>query len=488
MAEISKKKLSGESLWSIGASLLVAVFGIGYIVIIGNQWGSNGLGIFSLSLSIYFFGSILGNLGLHQAIIFEIAQETEQAGQTITTGLLGSLGMGIMTGTLGYLAADLIAGVFQQPSMKPMIQLFCLAMPLFLLNKTLQGVYNAYRDLKLLSLSQILRGASILIALLVLLWQDQSLELIPYAFIAAESLLLLIFGMILLLKYPLGLPQWQIFKKLLAFGWKSSLSGVLSDANSRLDIIVIGLFWSASTVGVYTLATHLAKGLWLLPGAVQRVTNPLLVQLYAKKDWVRLEQTIQRLLKLGIPFFILLSGGLALTAEWLITILYPAQPEMLGALLPLYLLLPGSILFASISLIGSAPSSSIGKPENALYIMLGTLISNLVLNLALVPIYGNAGAAIATGISLLIATGIFAFFTQKYLNLHLPYLAMGLQFSLLLGLGLALHQWGGGVSALLLLPGGMIGLLILMTLLGLLGKGEWKQARDLVISQNKGSA
>ncbi|MEH6558985.1 MAG: flippase [Oceanicoccus sp.] len=488
MAEITKKQLSLDSVWSFLGSISSAIFGLGHIVVVGNAWGRDGLGIFSMAISVYFIGSMLANVGIHTAVIFELAKlEKRDAknGAVISTSLLGSLALGLLVGGVSALFSRDIATFLNQPTIAEMLFIFCLALPLFLLSKTLVGVFNAIRNLKIVAFSQLFRGLGTFTFLVVAAQSNWELNSIACGFVLVEGLISLWLFVLILAHFPLGLPSFTIFRRLLSFGWKTGLSGVLTDINSRLDVLIIGYFWSTSVIGVYALAANMARGIWVFAGAIQRVTNPLFVKLFEQKDFDRIQNILTRLVVLAAPFFFIFGLGLAATAEFAIGILFPNQPEMLGALFPLYYLLPGALLFACITMIGSAPSSSIGKPENAVKMILGVLGANLVLNIALVPSLGAEGAAIATSFSLVVATAIFGFYSVKELQAHLPYYVLVMQF-LLSCLGAGIFQFYAiGIPVYQLLPVSLASGLLLLIILGLLGRDEFHEGKNLLASVMK---
>ena len=53
------------------------------------------------------------------------------------------------------------------------------------------------------------------------------------------------------------------------------MSGILTEVNTRVDILVLGYFHGDTLVGVYSFAAILAEGFSQLPMVVRRSIDPL---------------------------------------------------------------------------------------------------------------------------------------------------------------------------------------------------------------------
>ena len=476
MVEISRKRLVNDSAWSVMSAVSNSVFGFGYLIVIGNTWKSGGLGIFSLCMSLYLIGSLLFNLGIHNAVLYEVAasgEDKKRASGFVYSALLSSLILGALGGALGFVFAGPIAAVFREPLMINMVKVFAFALPLFLLNKTALGILNAHRRMRLLAAVQIMRGGTILIYLVSAMIFKAGFSAIPYGFILAESLIMLLLLTACVRTHSFASPTLQRTKRLVSFGWKAGLSGIIGDVNTRLDILVIGIFWDSSIVGVYSVASAIAKGLWLVPSAIQRVTNPLIVQLYTADEKDKLHRTMDVLLRLGTSIFAVIALVLAIYIKPLIGLIYPDQPDMAGAAIPLYFLLPGATVFSGIAMLGSAPSTSIGRPENALKLSVIVLGVNLIFNIILVPVFAGAGAASATTVSLLAALFFFFYLCKKELDFEIPLGKLVGLFCLLCFLIAITVRFGNSVSHLVFLVAELIITAAILAAIRMVRKSDW---------------
>ena len=491
MTEITRKRLVSDSAWSVTAAVLNSLFGFGYLLIIGNYWKSEGIGIFSLCVSMYLIGSLLFNVGVHNAVLYEVAaagDDKKRASEFVYSALLSSFVLGILGGCIGFVLASQIANAFDEPSMKGMVRLFSFALPLFLINKTTTGVLNAHRRMRVIVAASAIRGAVIMLYLIGVAISKGDLAVIPYGFILAELAIAVLLLIACLRTHAAALPCFGRIKSLISFGWKAGLSGVIGDINVRLDILVIGLFWDASIVGVYTVASAAAKGLWLMPGAVQRVTNPLIVQLHSAGEKVKLHRTMDVLFRLGVTVFAVICMAMIVYIKPLMGLCYPGEADMMGVAVPLYFLLPGAAIFAGVSMIGSAPSNSIAKPENALKLVCLVCCVNLLMNFTLVPFFAAAGAAVATTISLLAAVVYFFYLCKRYLDFSLPMIRISVLFLVICCLIGSVAIFEGVIWRGVLLAGSLAVIIVTLVVSGLVRKSDIDLIRSIAQSFGKGGS
>ncbi|MBL8165287.1 MAG: polysaccharide biosynthesis C-terminal domain-containing protein, partial [Anaerolineae bacterium] len=203
---------------------------------------------------------------------------------------------------------------------------------------------------------------------------------------------------------PLRRPQqfWQHTRQHLSFGLRGVLTGVMTEMNTRIDVIMLGLVSSDALVGLYSFAAILAEGFAQFPIAVRYNVDPRLGQYFAHDDRAEITTFARRvrryfwpgMLALGIAaslaypvVFLLISDETGLATSWLVFILLAAG----------HVLTAGYSPFNGIILIGKLPGWQSG-------LMLLITLSNIILNLLLIPPLGLFGAAIATSISAIIGT------------------------------------------------------------------------------------
>jgi O-antigen/teichoic acid export membrane protein len=100
-------------------------------------------------------------------------------------------------------------------------------------------------------------------------------------------------------------------------------------------------------------------------------------------------------LGMAIPF--------ALLSIPLLGIVY--GPDFQSAALPIALLLPGIVAFAPVNVLASH-LAGIGRPGLNLSVSAAALVVTVIFDLALIPVWGMSGAAVATSVSYVVAACI----------------------------------------------------------------------------------
>jgi len=206
---------------------------------------------------------------------------------------------------------------------------------------------------------------------------------------------------------------WKLFsfdlaylKKTLGYGLKSYAANVMMVINYRLDVFIITGFLSMAQVGIYTTAVTLAEMVGYVGNAVNTALIP---KLASGKDKMTFEMT-PRVTRLTIFLTLIAALGMAILAYPLILLFFGRA--FLESLQPLMLLLPGVIALGGATVL-SGDLMARGKP---IYTSISTAISvalTLLLDFTLIPIWGIAGAALASSLVYVSLFGLNFYFYQR---------------------------------------------------------------------------
>ncbi|MAE70954.1 MAG: hypothetical protein CME06_10855 [Gemmatimonadetes bacterium] len=211
------------------------------------------------------------------------------------------------------------------------------------------------------------------------------------------------------LKIPDARPSLpKVSAPMLRFGLKEHAGNLAQYLNLRLDLLLVGIFLGPKETGLYAVAVSLAEVVWFIPDALGTVLLPRIARTgadtarAAAAGACRIALTISSAAALAIVLF----GGT------LLVVLY--GHEFAGAWTPLAWLMPGVVLL-SVSKVLSKHLSGTGHPGLSARASLISLIATLILDLALIPTFGLAGAALATtiayGVHAALCTAGFRFLT-----------------------------------------------------------------------------
>jgi O-antigen/teichoic acid export membrane protein len=191
-----------------------------------------------------------------------------------------------------------------------------------------------------------------------------------------------------------GRADLGLARRVLPFGLRSQVGGVMGLLNLRLDFLVLGAIAGPAAVGTYAVASKYAELLRLPALAATWVTYPRVARMGASSFGPRAR-------RLMVP---LLAGGLVAAAA-LSLLAFPLFPWVFGeqfrpAILPAVIIVCGLVAepaagVASGFLLGS------GRPGlNSLLLGAG-LVVTLVLDVLLIPSHAAVGAAWASAVAYL---------------------------------------------------------------------------------------
>jgi O-antigen/teichoic acid export membrane protein len=196
----------------------------------------------------------------------------------------------------------------------------------------------------------------------------------------------------------------KLIRPILTTAWPFGLLGLLGTISLNTDIIMIGWFKAAASVGYYSTAQKPIQLLYALPAIIGGGLFPALARFAALGDGVRLRALVERalgtVLAIATPLAIL---GLLL-GDYAIELVFgpeyrPAATSFRILALTLPIVYPATIL-------GNTLFALNAERKFTAYVLVG-VVSNFLGNLLLIPRYGIAGAAIATIIAQLLSNLLF---------------------------------------------------------------------------------
>lgn len=212
------------------------------------------------------------------------------------------------------------------------------------------------------------------------------------------------------------------YRAMLAFSLPlafSSWAGLLG--TNWFDLIVIKWYRPVAEVGLYSLGTVLAGVVQQVAIVFSTLLLPELSVMVARGEHGRIKRLVER----GLPYWALATSAVftavVLSAPWVVPVIFGSAFERTATVLAL--LMPAScalVLFSALSPLVAA----LGSTWVLTGICLASGLTNVVMDLALVPRYGMAGAAVATVIAYVTSAVLVLVFVQR--RLHVDVRGLGL--------------------------------------------------------------
>jgi len=383
----------------------LAVQGSTFVVrlVIGYSWGDEDLGLYSLAITLNYILLLLCSVGIPQAAVKFIAERREgdpdRRGLVTTTVVAGALA-GVVAAMVLYPLAGWTASIWKMKALPSLVVIFLLGLPFSLTLQAILSALNGLRQLKEYSLFNGVNALLLIVATVIAALLHLPIDYAVWAYILGTTISML-WGLWSLRGYLVRLPFQRFMvlaKDLLRFGVKLMAANSVHLANTRADLLLVGYFRSPAETGHYAMATTLARMLLLLPGAVQVITYPVTTEYFSAGLKERASRFMERS---ALYTFVLLALVGLLVVFYSEDFLRFYDPDFLPAVTPLRILTVFFVFYGATSAIGGA-FASYGRPDISLKLALASMVANLSLNLALIPLLGIDGAALATGLALMV--------------------------------------------------------------------------------------
>lgn len=188
-------------------------------------------------------------------------------------------------------------------------------------------------------------------------------------------------------------------KSLLRQGWPLVLSAAAVMIYMRIDQIMLAEISSEHQLGLYSAAIKVSEAVYLIPIVLVASMYPAILALQASES-AHYQARMQELLDLlgGIAIFAALA--LTFSAPLIITLLYGSNYAAAAPILQIH---AWACLFVFMGVAGSRWYIAEGKQRLSASRTIAGALTNVALNLLLIPWHGALGAAIATVISYAVA-------------------------------------------------------------------------------------
>ena len=400
--------------------VVVACSGILINILIVEEFSAERLGVFNLSYAIFVVVSQVSTFGIHSSALKAISLNRDEYPDIFLSALLLAFIISLVVSVMFVFCIPLCSFLFESDEYYINLLSVAAAIVFFSLNKVILFSINALKKMKIFALLQLLRALLILVFIFVLAMRKILSVPLAASFLFSEVVLFF------LVLFPIwkklsGKVCWAKTKEWMAihfsFGKRVFITGLSIELNTRVDVIVLGIFVSDKLVGLYSFVSMLVEGFYQLLVIVKNNINPLLAKLIHEKRMFDFRILVRRVV---IICFCCFSAVATVSA-----FMYPLAIDMFAfsdelkdvshiftILLFFMSLASGWLPFDQILAQAGRPSLS-----SKLYIL--GVTTNIILNIILVPVYGMVGAALATGISWVVFVVYLNMASRKYLNVTL---------------------------------------------------------------------
>jgi O-antigen/teichoic acid export membrane protein len=424
-----KELLTGSSI-SFSFRILGIVAGYIFTLLVTRNLGAKAIGIYALSLTLLSVFSIIGRLGVDNALVRFIAEYSSQnrhdlVKEVYMKALKIVIPFSTFLSVIFFFISPYIANyIFHKEYLSIYFQIISFSLlPLvlvFINSESLRG-YKKIKECSFINLS-ISLFAIITLILLLFFIQEKYIPIISY--IASIFIVSIISIFIWLKNIKTDLNSYNKNIKsnrdsLLNVALPMLLTSSLFLIMGWVDTIMLGIFRTEEEVGIYNVALRIATLTGITLFAINSIAAPKFAEFYGKGDIKGLGKVAQQSTKLifWTSFPILL-----------VLLLFPSF--MLGIFGEEFKLGIYALLLLTLGQFVNAISGSVSillnmtnRQNIVQYVIFTAAFINIVLNYILIPQYGFNGAAFASLFSMTFWNLMLVYYIYKefkFITLYIP--------------------------------------------------------------------
>lgn len=186
-------------------------------------------------------------------------------------------------------------------------------------------------------------------------------------------------------------------------------------ANMNIDIVMVGALAGEEEAGQYRVASRMAAFVLFILFASNNAVSPRISALYATGEKAKLQRIITTVSRVALALTLPIALILFLFAESILSLAFGAA--FVAASTALMILIGANLFSVIMGQVGQVLSLTGHEKYTAIAVLIAVII-NVSLNAYLVPQMGMNGAAIATGLSIVIWNALLAFWSVQKTGLH----------------------------------------------------------------------
>lgn len=390
--------------WMFGETMLRMLAGVFVGIWVARYLGPEQFGVFSYAIAFVSIFSTLAKFGLDGIVVRDLVNEPEKRDVYLGTAFwLKLIGAFIMLGSLVF------ATLFTNNDHTTNLYIFIIASGIIFQSFEVVDFYFQSKVLsKFVSICKITQTllSSILKIYLVLTGAD----LFWFVLVSIVDQVILAFALYFAYKYQrIGsfyrCFDWNIAKKLLQDSWPLIFSSLAIAIYMRIDQVMIQQMLGNKSAGLYSAAVRLSEVWYFIPVIVTNSLAPAIISA-RNVSYELYKDRLQRLCTVMVWISISLAIFVTLFSSVLINMLYGEAYQAASKVLAIQIW--GGV-FVFIGVATGVFFTAENYTRKTLYRTVLGAVSNVLLNIVMIPQYGIYGAAIATLISQFIANLAYDF-------------------------------------------------------------------------------
>lgn len=448
-----------------------------YSIVMIRYLGVTEFGILSFGLALISILGIFTDLGLNTLMTREVARNKSLGKKFLNNVISIKI---ILSFTIFFLVFIMVNFLNYPQTTADVIYFLILSLIFTSISSSLYSIFQAYEKLEYQAIGIVLNSLLMLISIFIAVYLR--LSVLGFAFIyVVVSFILLIYYLLITSKkfiFPKIEIDWNFSKKQIVLALQFGLIGVFSTIYVWIDSLMLFSLVGDQAVGYYSVAYRLILVLLFIPSVVAMAIFPVMSRLYGESSnslKTIVEKYFKLMMLIGIPIGIFTT----VFAREIINLLF--GNEYAPATLALQILIWATVFtFANTTFVQLF--QSINRQMLVTKITGIGLLTNIIINLILIPKISFIGASIAT----LITEGLVAIlliictYHTKYslkINNTLIYLTKIIISSLIMGIFIYEFKY---LNLLILIAISIIIYLFIISITQVLDKEDKNLLREII--------
>lgn len=401
-------------------NILTTLSGILLLAILTKTLGAHDYGIWvQITITIVLL-DFVASLGLPYAMVRFLAGEKNRT--AIQEGLFSTaiivFFIGLIASFLLIILSELYASFFGD--VKGIIMVVALIVPIWGVDGVFLDFFRAFRQMKKVLVFTIIQsfGEVGLIAYL-LLFSDYGLYEAVLSLLVVRTILFFVMGYSIVSKIGVKIPNFSRIKEYLAFCLPTIPGNMSSWLVNSSDRYIIGFFLGATFVGYYSPGYALGSIIGMLMAPLGFVLPAALSKLYDENNMSEVKTHLQYSLKYFLALAIPSAFGVSILSKQLLTILSTPEIALQGYLITPFVAVSSLLLGADTVIAHILVVTKKTRILGTIWVM--AAVSNLGLNIIVVPYMGILGAAITTLLAFTLAFILTIFYSFKYIKFDIDF-------------------------------------------------------------------
>ena len=451
------KSIFMNTSWMSVSQVITSICAFLWTILIARYLGVSDYGIVSFAISFTGIIVIFMDLGMSTYITREISKHRNLVTKYVNNIFFFKILLAIFL----FFLSGLILVLLGSPSLTLIVTLiFTFEMIAISMVGFLNGVFQAFEELKYQSIGTILNSGLLLIGILLTMYHNWGVIAIAFSYVVGYF----IYFLYMFIKYvqKFSFPKMEInlpfIKSIVINSLPFGLTNFFYTIYFSIDVVMLSYLAGDYSTGLYKSAYNIITVFTTFFPVYQNVIFPVMSKFFEEsRDLIKVSYELS--VKYLLLFILPISVGIFFYARPVVDLIYNNQYSL--ATTPVQILI-WTVSFLFINGAASTLLNAVDREVIVTKIYIAAAIFNVILNFILIPLYSYDGAAIATVLSevlITILTLYYIFQTDFKLDIGLLKTVIKLIIATII---LAIVLYLINVSVWLAIPIGLVVYIILL--------------------------